>query len=94
MFIHRGGEEPATTEVCGLKLTNWGCHSSTFAHSYLNVAGAVGMQEEEISIFCKRFDSVLTEIEKSKKIPETVAESTAAAAVSSSAKQNTDTASK
>ena len=82
MYVHRGGEEPNVTDVCGLKLTNWGCHSSTFTHSYLNVACAVGMQEEEITVFCKRFDSVLNEIEKSSKIPETIPVEAAAATAS------------
>ena len=67
--MHVHPEEPVVANVCGLEITNWGCHSSTFGHSYLNVACAIGMQEEEIPIFCKRFDSVLTEFEKSHRVP-------------------------
>ena len=53
-----------TSTVCGLELANWGAHCSTFDHSYLNVACAIGMDESEIAVFCERLDAVLTEWEK------------------------------
>ena len=57
-------EPVGTQDVCGVALANWGCHCSAYRHSYLNVACAVGMEEADIDVFCKRLDSVLTDFEK------------------------------
>ena len=66
LYVH----EARTSTVCGLELANWGCHCSTFDHSYLNVACAIGMEESEITVFCERLDAVLAEWEKAHPSPQ------------------------
>ena len=56
------------TELCGFRFCNYGSHLDNFPVSYLNAAAAIGMQEQEIDIFCKRLVKVFKEFRKSQQL--------------------------
>lgn len=58
---------PGTSKtISGHEFINWGSHSNAYPCAYLTVAAAVGMETEEIDVFCKRLDKALTKFKKDK----------------------------
>ncbi len=57
----------------GLNLlkTGWGSHSDDASTPYLTAAAAIGMQSQEIHLFAKKLDKVLTDMAKNKKSKKT-----------------------
>ena len=45
---------------------NYGAHSSNFQYSYLTVAAAIGIEENDIEIFMKKFDSIYQKLRLNK----------------------------
>ncbi|KAL1416624.1 hypothetical protein MTO96_027835 [Rhipicephalus appendiculatus] len=39
---------------------NWGSHSDSYPSSYLTAASALGLQKEEVDVFVRKLDKVLT----------------------------------
>ncbi|CAF4349351.1 unnamed protein product, partial [Adineta steineri] len=43
---------------------NYGAHSSTIQYSYLTIAAAIGIEENDIEIFMKKFDDVYQKLRR------------------------------
>ncbi|KAK3096279.1 hypothetical protein FSP39_025255 [Pinctada imbricata] len=50
------------TEICGLKMKNFGSHSNSYPSSYLTAAASIGMRKDEVDLFINRLDKVLTNV--------------------------------
>eukprot|EP01083_Nonionella_stella_P090584 253053_1 len=46
-------------DVCGIKFTGYGSSSSSYPHSYLVCAAAIGITEKDIDVFTERLDKVM-----------------------------------
>ena len=54
-------------EVSGHTFYGFGSHSNEYPCSYLTAAAAIGMQKEDVDLFIKRLDKVLTKLKPSGK---------------------------
>ena len=61
-----GGEE--CTSVVGFNFAGWGSSSSCYPLPYFTAACAVGLTEDDISLFLRRLDSVFREYHKNSKV--------------------------
>ncbi len=66
LFIIRVVASGTCKTISGHQFTNWGSHSNQYPCAYLTVAAAIGMESEEIDVFCKKLDKTLTKFKKDK----------------------------
>lgn len=59
-----GGEAGARSTLAGHEFVSWGAHHGHFPHSYVTIACAIGMREQEVDVFLARLDKTLAKFVK------------------------------
>eukprot|EP01039_Chlorochromonas_danica_P003861 gene3861-4218_t len=59
-----GGLQGVTSKISGYSFKTWGAHQESYPHSYFTLACAIGMEEEEISVFIGRLEKTLAKFIK------------------------------
>ena len=67
MYRFRVVRKGEVKEVSGHTFHGFGSHSKEYPCSYLTAAAAIGMQKEDVDLFIKRLDKVLTKLKPSSK---------------------------
>ncbi|GLV31937.1 Sec synthetase [Carabus blaptoides fortunei] len=55
--------------ISGYEFTGWGAHSPSYTVAYLTCASTIGMTSEDVDVFVKRLDKVLSKLNRRNEVP-------------------------